>query len=439
MRVVHCLGWYFPEQAGGTESYVRSLARAQRAQGADVMVFAPRDGLDEARYEVDGVPVFRYPVPEERTRAQHRGELPHPGFDRFERALRGARPDVFHLHSVTYGCNVHHLRAAAELGARTLSTLHVPGVVCARDTLMLHGRQACDGRIDVDRCVPCWLQSRGMRERTAAALGGALAAGRTLARTPLPGRVGTLLETPARIERKASTLHELARTASRLVVVCDWLGEVLGTNGVDPARVVRMRQAVDRIPPHGERGVRPRADGTLRVAYFGRAHRVKGIDTLIDAVRGLPAELPVALSVHALTGSDEERIELDGLRRRAAGERRITFEDPVASRSVMDAMREHDVIAVPSRWLETGPMVVLQALAAGVPVLGSDLGGLRELVAPGATGWLEPTDDVPRWTTRLRSLCEPGAARLSFEAPVELLHTWDALASRTLDLYRELS
>jgi glycosyltransferase involved in cell wall biosynthesis len=143
--------------------------------------------------------------------------------------------------------------------------------------------------------------------------------------------------------------------------------------------------------------------------------------------------------VHALTGSDEERIELDGLRRRAAGERRITFEDPVASRSVMDAMREHDVIAVPSRWLETGPMVVLQALAAGVPVLGSDLGGLRELVAPGATGWLEPTDDVPRWTTRLRSLCEPGAARLPFEAPVELLHTWDALASRTLDLYRELS
>jgi glycosyltransferase involved in cell wall biosynthesis len=102
-------------------------------------------------------------------------------------------------------------------------------------------------------------------------------------------------------------------------------------------------------------------------------------------------------------------------------------------------MRDHDLIAVPSRCLETGPMVALQALAAGVPVLGSDLGGLRELISPGVTGWLEPVDDVARWAARLRALCEPGGARLHFEAPRELLQTWDELASRTLDLYRELS
>jgi glycosyltransferase involved in cell wall biosynthesis len=338
---------------------------------------------------------------------------------------------------VTYGCNVHHLRAAAALGACTVTTLHVPGVVCARGTLMLHGRQACDGRIDPERCVPCWLQSRGVGDGAAAVLGGALVRASALIPGALPGRLGTLMETPAMIGRKATTLQGLDAASDRLVVVCDWLRDVLRVNGVEGA--VRMRQAVERIPPPDERGMRPRADEALRVAYFGRANPVKGIDTLIDAVRALPAELPVSVGIHALTGSAEEHDELESLRRRANGDARIRFEAAVEAAAVQDAMRDYDVIAVPSRWLETGPMVAMQALAAGVPVLGSDLGGLRELVSPGVTGWLEPADDVARWTARLGALCEPGAARLSFEAPRELLQTWDELASRTWTLYRELS
>ena len=55
-----------------------------------------------------------------------------------------------------------------------------------------------------------------------------------------------------------------------------------------------------------------------------------------------------------------------------------------------------DVLAVPSQWLETGPLVVLEAFAAGTPVIGSDLGGIRELVSDGRDGLLVPHDDVRR-------------------------------------------
>jgi glycosyltransferase involved in cell wall biosynthesis len=50
-------------------------------------------------------------------------------------------------------------------------------------------------------------------------------------------------------------------------------------------------------------------------------------------------------------------------------------------------------VVVPSRWYENQPMVVLEALARGVPVVGSALGGMPELIEPGATGELVPAND----------------------------------------------
>ncbi|MDP9171223.1 MAG: glycosyltransferase, partial [Acidobacteriota bacterium] len=68
--------------------------------------------------------------------------------------------------------------------------------------------------------------------------------------------------------------------------------------------------------------------------------------------------------------------------------------------------REYDLLAVPSQWLETGPLVVLEAFAAGTPVLGSDLGGIAELVRDGVDGVLvKPAGSVAAWAQAMRRLC----------------------------------
>jgi glycosyltransferase involved in cell wall biosynthesis len=64
-------------------------------------------------------------------------------------------------------------------------------------------------------------------------------------------------------------------------------------------------------------------------------------------------------------------------------------------------MQAYDLIAVPSTWLETGPLVVYEAFAASVPILGSDLGGIAELVEDGQTGRLLPVSKVKAWLDTL--------------------------------------
>ncbi len=68
-------------------------------------------------------------------------------------------------------------------------------------------------------------------------------------------------------------------------------------------------------------------------------------------------------------------------------------------------MQRYDVLAVPSQWLETGPLVVMEAFAAGVPVLGSNLGGIGELVTSGVDGLLVEPASIVAWRTALEALC----------------------------------
>src|SRR5262249_37219302 len=148
--------------------------------------------------------------------------------------------------------------------------------------------------------------------------------------------------------------------------------------------------------------------GTLRIAFLGRFDPTKGADVLVKAVRSLP---DAALELHLFGVVQSHGAVEYGrlLRRLAANDPRIRFSGPVGSDQVIELLGNFDALAVPSRWLETGPLVVLEAFAAGVPVLGSSLGGVAELVNDGVDGLLVPPDSVPDWSAALRRLCEDPA------------------------------
>ena len=88
--------------------------------------------------------------------------------------------------------------------------------------------------------------------------------------------------------------------------------------------------------------------------------------------------------------------------------------DPLPHEEVLARLATYDALVVPSQWMETGPLVVLEAFAAGLPVIGSSLGGIADKVQDGVNGWLvSPFDAEEAWRDVLRRCLEPGAlARL---------------------------
>jgi glycosyltransferase involved in cell wall biosynthesis len=160
-------------------------------------------------------------------------------------------------------------------------------------------------------------------------------------------------------------------------------------------------------------------------------------------------DLPLTLDIYGVAQ------DADGLRYRdelvalAAGDPRVRFREPVAADRVVGTLAEYDATVVPSQWLETGPLTVLESFAAGVPVVGSNLGGIAELVAHDRDGWLVPHADVKAWTgalahlsthhavvDRLRSGVRP--PRSSNDVARDMLSVYEAIvprrAARRLDI-----
>ncbi len=202
MKILHLLGWYFPDSVGGTEVYVEALCRRLRAAGHDVRIAAPDShGVAPGLYEHDGIPVLRYAISDTPTRDEAYHRVVVRGGERLHRWLADERPDILHLHSFTTGVGLPEIRAARELGIRVIVTCHLPGFgyMCRTGELMQWGRVPCDGIVELAKCASCNLTRLGLAQPLARVAGAVPLELSALTRR-LPGRVGTTLGMAASVD-----------------------------------------------------------------------------------------------------------------------------------------------------------------------------------------------------------------------------------------------
>ena len=125
-------------------------------------------------------------------------------------------------------------------------------------------------------------------------------------------------------------------------------------------------------------------------------------------------------------------MKLDAL---AAQDARIRFLPPVPNERVVSLLAGYHLLAVPSRWMETGPLVVLEAFAAGTPVVGSKLGGISEWVRHGENGLLVDFDDIAGWADALKRCARDRRLLSSLQDGVELPRSMTAVAREMAQMY----
>ena len=195
--------------------------------------------------------------------------------------------------------------------------------------------------------------------------------------------------------------------------------------------------AADRIHviPSGTRVFDAAAGGPTGVLFLGRLHRQKGVDTLIRALPLLPPDVTVML-----VGDGPERAALRRLTADLGVADRVTVTGFVLHDMVPGLLAGADVVVMPSRYEELGTALV-EAMAAGRPVVASRVGGIPELVRDGVDGLLVPPDDPAALAKAItRVLANPVlAAELGASGRARVAgHHWAALAGRVLGVYRSV-
>ena len=173
----------------------------------------------------------------------------------------------------------------------------------------------------------------------------------------------------------------------------------------DPLKLQLILNAVD-LSVFNFRFNERQAGDPFSLLFVGRLCRPKGIFDLLEAFAKVQTVAPVKLSV---VGDGPDRMELEELSRALGVADKVQFIGAVAS--IAPLLEESHALVLPS-YSEGIPRVVMEAFAAGVPVIGTSIPGIRQLVEEGFTGLMVPVGDPNSLTQAIRTLCErPDLAR----------------------------
>jgi glycosyltransferase involved in cell wall biosynthesis len=398
VKILHCSYSAYPDPPGGTEVYVSALCRALDRLGVDSVVAAP--GSHNESLEWNGLSIRKYATSQPKELEQLYGGADAETSARFARILDDEQPDIVHQHALTAACSSDVARQAKARGLPVVFTYHTPTVTCQRGTLMEWGSTICDGRLDVARCTACSLHGLGAgtsASRVLARMPGA--GGRLLGSFGLAGGAWTALRMSSLLSMRHREVSLLFDLVDKFVVLTPWIGELLRANGVAKDKLTVSTHGIELGT--GDAGRRRDGGSTLRVAHLARMDPTKGTALLINALRAVPGA-DISVDVYGIVQHAGARELVEEVRRAALEDPRIRLHPPIPHEAVIPTLGRYDLVAIPSQWMETGPLVVLEAFAAGVPVLGSALGGLADKIHDGTNGLLvRPHDSVDAWREAL--------------------------------------
>jgi glycosyltransferase involved in cell wall biosynthesis len=267
------------------------------------------------------------------------------------RLIEEFRPHVVHVHSLYPALSPAVLRTRVPV----VMTLHNARLLCLPATLLRDGKQCevCIGKVPWRGVLhACYRGSRPASAAIAASL----------------------------------TMHRAARTFDRVALflaVSEFVRAKHVAAGFDPDRI--------RVKPNFVPPAKRREGPGGSFVVVGRLTSEKGIDALLRSWGKAPLEI---------VGDGEERQALAQIAPQS-----VRFRGAVAASEVPDLLASARALLIPSR-SEGLPRVVIEAFAAGVPVIASRVGGLPELVEHGVNGLLVDLGDDDAWRAAVERLAD---------------------------------
>lgn len=371
MRVLLLIDSY-PPAIGGAQQYVRNLGVKLAQRGHTVSVVTLWNPGEEEFSLDQGVRVHRIRGTVHRAAAllfkdAHRAyapPFPDPeGVAALRRIIVRERPEIVHAHN---WMGRLFLPLKVWSGAKFVSTLHSWEPVCAKWTYMYHGAP-CNGP-GLLKCLGCASAHYG----------------------PMKGVTTTLTNFAMSAAERAAV--DMFIPVSRAVAI----GTGLARHGL-PFRVLPAFVPDDVAEQRDDADPRlVQLPDEAYLLFVGALQRNKGVEVLLHAYARLPDAPPLVLIGAPWPDTP------------ATFPPKVTVLRSLGHDAVMSAWQRSLLGIVPSIWPDPCPIVTLEAMASGRPVVGSRIGGISDEIADGETGILvEPNDPDALRVALERLLADP--------------------------------
>ena len=338
---------------GGSETYYFGLAELLRKAGHDVLFFSMRDERNipcpQEQYFVNNLNFNGSLNIAEKIRAAGKLVYSFEAKKKFSALLRDEKPDIVHINLFHRILTASIVDAAKAHGVPVVFTMHDLNCICPNHTMIDHKR-ICEACLKGNyfNCVKkvCFKNSRAKCIMAA-------------------------------IESEYNKLSGLYHKIDLYITPSEFYKRKLIESKLTQCPVICMRNF---LPPDTE--FKPFHKHEEYYLYLGRLSEEKGLGSLLKAVclvQGMRLRI-------AGIGPQEEELR-NYVRNNALGDR-VSFCGFLSGDKLKNTVKNAKCIILPSEWYENGPYSVMEAMAAGKPVIVSDKGGLPEIVSDGKTGFI---------------------------------------------------
>lgn len=403
MRILLAVHQFFPEFRAGTETLTRRTAAELQRRGHQVWILTagPHEPEPPAwrRESWQGLELIRFnplleatPLTSGVEQSYWRPEYEEP----FVALLQDLRPDALHLFHLRRH-TLSLVTAANRCGVPLLASLTDYWLACPTGQLQFPEQLPCPGpRADAANCAQ-HLAGRVVRPLRWFPL----PFWRLLVATLRPLSKGPI----AALRRRPAAMTEALASCEHVLVPSTLMWHTFEQLGFSTRRFqlcpygIDLNGLAEQLPrqPWGGRQQR-----TLRIGFIGTFNRAKGAHVLLEALAFLGPAAQVSVVLYGNLSDDPAYAAQ--LRNLADPLKHVRWGGVFESEQVFAVLAQLDLLVVPSLWRENSPLIVLQGLASGLPLLLSDVEGMADQVRSGTNALLFPPGNSRALATLIQQL-----------------------------------
>ncbi len=371
------VGWgHPPNLAAGPIYYLHNLCLEQQVEGYSVSCFvasnekgeqnAPKltsklyDGIDYKIINDRSAHYFDWENPQR--------ETINPVIENhFLNVLNEVNPDIVHFHNLI-GLSMSLPQISKEFGCVNFISIHNYWMICTRDDLFATNESICIGPDNGAKCANCVGNSSKIKEY---------------------------------VNRVSFSKQIFENSIDAVIAVSEKVKMILQNFGVDP-RKIHVHHNGSKIAENNWKNKKSKEDdlmiekkSTISFGFLGTLMTRKGAHIILEAADKLTQytnNFEIRIYGHCPTDEYKKRLE-SFMENNSSLQDRVFLEGGYLQHQILEITKDLDIIIIPPIWEDNAPQTVMESLATGTPVIGSNIGGIPDFIFHNRNGYLFHSGD----------------------------------------------
>lgn len=449
MKIALCTHRFTQPFVGGVDVYADRLGRALTRLGHEVIFIAfdstarlDQNGISVSSENYNGMEVWRLKFSFDSRPKEAFDYLYDPEAGSIVKdILMEQRPDLFivmNFYTITLA--VVEAAKALEIPVSYIVTDFLP--ICRRATHIRWDGSSCQVGESVKSCAECFISHRALG-RFASTLLNQVPTGtikhwaeRHHSYAPYHPLwlIKPYLKHAADMVRRLDIIEPLRQKIDFVLAPNHYIMNTYLSKGFSSDQVYFLPFAVE--PDHTLSKVQHLPASYTRFLFIGRFQPYKGAHLLIDAFNSLKSPNGATLTIYG-TPENGYSSYFDGLKTMMNSNPRIYYRGQIAPSDLDQAFAEADYFVFPSTWHENSPLIILDALQSKTPIIGSQIGGITDIVKDGSNGLLFPMGDKSALQSLMQKVIDQPQLKEELILGTAKLPFIDEYAQTIVDLFQE--